>query len=142
MPQVLGINSTDRTLIPADSGEQVTVDNRGPGTVYYGDKAVSSTANVGSIASGDSDDFSLAYYWVSASHSQLVVSPSGVTQDPVEIVSADYAAGDSYQAVAADLNLAATAGDSTDTSFLAAFMGNVLGAALTKTKNYLAGVIG
>lgn len=60
----------------------------------------------------------------------------------VEISSDEYADADSYQVVAADLNLAAGAGDSTDTSFLGAIMGNVLGTALTKTKNYVGGLIG
>jgi len=48
----------------------------------------------------------------------------------------------SYQAVAADLNLDAGAGDSTNPKFIGAVMGNLLGDALTKTKNYLGGLIG
>ena len=50
----------------------------------------------------------------------------------------------SYQVVPADLNLGVNAGTSEagDSDFLAAVMGNVLGDALLKTKNYLAGVIG
>lgn len=55
-----------------------------------------------------------------------------------------YSSTGSYQPNAADLTLSATAGkDLVDgTAFLAAFMGNLFGAVLTKTGNYLAGVIG
>lgn len=55
-----------------------------------------------------------------------------------------YSSASSHQTYAADLELAAGAGkDVADgTSFLAAFMGNLLGGALTKTGNYLAGLIG
>lgn len=55
---------------------------------------------------------------------------------------AEYSGSSSNQAVAADLEVAATVGDNTDTSFIAAGMFNLIGDALTKTKNYLAGVIG
>lgn len=50
----------------------------------------------------------------------------------------------SFQAVAADLNLGVNAGtsDGGDTDFLAPVMGNVLGTNLTKTNNYIGGVIG
>lgn len=50
----------------------------------------------------------------------------------------------SFQPVAVDLNLAAGAGtsDAGDSSFIAPIMGNNLGASLTKTHNYLAGMIG
>ncbi len=50
----------------------------------------------------------------------------------------------SFQIVAPDLTLDAAAGtsDAGDTDFLAAIMGNLLGDSLTKTNNYLAGVIG
>lgn len=56
----------------------------------------------------------------------------------------DYIAADSFQPVAVDLNLGAAAGtsDAGDSAFLAPIMGNNLGASLTKTHNYLAGVIG
>jgi hypothetical protein len=55
-----------------------------------------------------------------------------------------YGQAGSYQAVAADLNLDAGAGTSGagDSDFLAAMMGNLLGDALTRTHNYLGGVIG
>lgn len=55
-----------------------------------------------------------------------------------------YAGSGSHQTVAADLDLAVGAGTSAagDTAFLAAGMFNLLGDALTKTKNYLGGVIG
>lgn len=57
---------------------------------------------------------------------------------------ADYAGVRSYQPIGPDLNLAATAGrDVADgTSFLAPVMGNIIGASLTKTGTYLAGLIG
>lgn len=57
---------------------------------------------------------------------------------------AEYGDAGSFQVIQADLNLAAGAGkDVADgTAYLAAVMGNVLGASLTKTGNYLAGVIG
>lgn len=50
----------------------------------------------------------------------------------------------SFQVVPADLDLDPAAGTSEagDTDFLAAIMGNLLGDSLTKTNNYLAGVIG
>lgn len=50
---------------------------------------------------------------------------------------------DSFQTVAADLNLDSGAGvDTPDTAFLAGVMGNVLGENLTETGNYVGGVIG
>jgi hypothetical protein len=57
-------------------------------------------------------------------------------------LSETYAGAHSYQSMAADLELAAGAGKDTDSAFLAAGMWNLLGDALTKTKNYLAGAIG
>jgi hypothetical protein len=55
-----------------------------------------------------------------------------------------YGAAGSHQVVAADLELGADAGtsDSGDTDFLAPIMGNLLGADLSKTHTYLAGLIG
>lgn len=55
-----------------------------------------------------------------------------------------YAGASSHQTIAADLELTAGAGTSTNgtSAFLAALMGNLLGATLTKTKNYLAGMLG
>ncbi len=54
-----------------------------------------------------------------------------------------YAGAASHQDIGPDLELAAAAGkDAPDTAFLAPIMGNLLGDALTKTGNYLAGVIG
>lgn len=58
---------------------------------------------------------------------------------------ATYSTSGSHQEVAADLTLAAAAGSAGaggDTDYLAAIMGNVLGADLTKIANYLAGLIG
>jgi hypothetical protein len=48
----------------------------------------------------------------------------------------------SYQADAFDLNVDAAIGDNTNTHFFAGGMWSILGASLTKTKNYLGGVIG
>lgn len=58
--------------------------------------------------------------------------------------STEYEEEGSFQPVAVDLNLAAGAGtsDAGDTSFLGAIMGNILGAALTKTHNFIGGLIG
>src|SRR4051812_30281636 len=100
----------ERVFVRADNSNQVEVKNRGPGTVYYGGRDVSSSVNDGSIASGDSEDLSQAKFLVASVSSQVVVNPSGVTQEPIELVSPDYAASGSHQEVAADLNLATTAG--------------------------------
>ncbi len=54
----------------------------------------------------------------------------------------EYADAASYQDVAVDLTLAAAAGKDTGTAYLSPIMGNLLGAALTRTKNYLGGLIG
>jgi hypothetical protein len=62
------------------------------------------------------------------------------------VVSRDAAYSDdgSRQALEADLEVAAGAGtsDADDSAYLGGIMGNVLGAALTKTHNIIAGVIG
>src|SRR3972149_3563712 len=52
------------------------------------------------------------------------------------------AGSSSHQMVAADLTLGAAAGSSAEPKYLAPIMGNLFGAALTATKNYLAGIIG
>jgi len=78
-----------------------------------------------------------------------VVEP-GVTQntDILNVgelrIEKEYGDENSFQPTASDLALKAGAGTSAagDSSFLAAVMGNVLGDLLTKTKNYVAGVIG
>lgn len=63
--------------------------------------------------------------------------------DDIELVK-EYADEGSYQPIAVDLELGPAAGPSGagDTDFLAAIMGNILGADLEKTHNYLAGIIG
>lgn len=53
-----------------------------------------------------------------------------------------YTGAASYQDVATDLELAAGAGKTGDTAFLAPVMGNVIGDALTKLGNYIGGLIG
>lgn len=57
---------------------------------------------------------------------------------------APYGAGDSFQPVEADLEIAAAAGsdDGTDTSHLAAVMGHIIGDTVVGEGNYLGGVIG
>lgn len=61
----------------------------------------------------------------------------------VAALSETYSSASSHQTVAADLELAAGAGRdvAAGTSFLAPIMGNLLGGALTKTGNYIAGII-
>lgn len=66
-------------------------------------------------------------------------------KDDVQIVSIrTYSGTDSFQLIAPDLTLSSTAGssDSTDPSFLAAGMGNVMGNNLAGTSNYVGGLIG
>lgn len=55
-----------------------------------------------------------------------------------------YEGEDSFQTVAADLQVGSDAGtsDASDTSFLAGVMGNILGENLSQTHNYVGGVIG
>jgi len=67
-----------------------------------------------------------------------------MTGDVLDLTNPGYAEFNSYQILPADLNLAVGAGSSiaAKPKYLAAIMGNILGDALTKTKNYLAGVIG
>lgn len=62
----------------------------------------------------------------------------------VFIKAVDIADTASLQPLAADLNVLAAVGTSTATvpAYIAAMMGNILGASLTKTANYLAGVYG
>lgn len=59
-------------------------------------------------------------------------------------ISETYEGGSSHQPIWADLELTPTAGsdEGTDPKFLAAIMGNVLGADLTSDSNFIAGVIG
>jgi hypothetical protein len=57
-------------------------------------------------------------------------------------VSETYDGARSHQSFSADLTLEPTAGKAADTSFLAAFMGNLFGDTLTRVANYLAGLIG
>jgi len=62
----------------------------------------------------------------------------------IEPAGGEYTGTGSYQLLGVDLNLDAAAGTSEagDTDFLAPIMGNVLGENLTKTNNYIAGLIG
>lgn len=73
-----------------------------------------------------------------------IASTTIATGESILADSTEYSGTDSYQPIAPDLNLAAAAGsnDGADPSFLAAVMGNVLGATLTDAANYLGGVIG
>lgn len=52
-----------------------------------------------------------------------------------------YAGTGSFQPIGPDLNLAAAAGSSTDSKYIATGMFNILGDALTKTKTYIAAAI-
>lgn len=61
---------------------------------------------------------------------------------PIGGIEDTFTGDSSYQTVAPDLTLDAAVGDDTDTHYFAAGMFNLFGAALTKTKNYLGGVIG
>lgn len=64
------------------------------------------------------------------------------SEDPI-VYSGSYSGASSYQNVESDLTLAAGAGRNVpDTSFLAPVMGNVFGTNMTKTGNYVAGIIG
>lgn len=70
----------------------------------------------------------------------LVINKDGsLTQVPSE-----YSGEGSHQVVAPDLNVSPDVGsdESTDPSFIAAIMGNLIGADLENASNYLAGVIG
>jgi hypothetical protein len=69
---------------------------------------------------------------------------SDVTPDMAIVSTLEYAGTDSFQNIAADLELDAAAGsdDGTDTSFIAPIMGNVLGDSVQGEGNYMAGVIG
>lgn len=69
--------------------------------------------------------------------SVLTIGPSGI-QGP----SATYSGTASYQPVGVDLTLGAAAGKTGDTAYLSPIMGNLMGASLTKTGNYLGGLIG
>lgn len=67
-----------------------------------------------------------------------------VTEDGLLGPDSPYSGASSFQPIAIDLELSAGAGKdiSSGTAFLAPMMGNLLGASLTKTGNYLSGVIG
>ena len=68
-------------------------------------------------------------------------APPETAGSPLEVAET-YAGTGSHQTVAADLELGAAAGNvATNPKFLAAIMGNLLGADLTKEGAYLAGVI-
>jgi hypothetical protein len=67
----------------------------------------------------------------------------GTGTQNIELVIDDESTG-SFQPIAADLTLDAAAGTSEvgDSAYKAPVMGNILGSALTKTKNIIAGIIG
>lgn len=76
---------------------------------------------------------------------QLMVKTPDCNRYPLQnVVAIEYDGSSSYQPVAPDLTLDASAGsaDGGDPSYLAAVMGNVLGEDLTKDANYIGGVIG
>jgi hypothetical protein len=106
-------------------------------------EALAVVAEMRTLGPYDSD----STYRVSCISGTLTVSVTTFTAarntDDVQ-ASVEYARGDSYQIVAADLTLDAEAGsdDGTDPKFLSAVMGNLLGDAVAGEGNYLAGVIG
>lgn len=65
--------TTSPTLVNID-GDLMVVQNLGPVTVYYGNQNVSSTANVGSIASGASASVTPGYYFATASGSASILA--------------------------------------------------------------------
>jgi hypothetical protein len=142
MADTLNVGTAKAVFVVADEENQKKVLVHGS-TVYYGGPNVSSSSNDGSITDGDSETFTDSKYFISAGSSQLVIE-EGPSGDEIEAAPEAYEGTDSHQVIAADLNLDAGAGTSAsgDSSFLGAIMGNVLGATLTKTKNYLAGLIG
>lgn len=75
--------------------------------------------------------------------SQAVASAPASSTNSVSVTVDGYGSTASFQDVAGDLTLSAGAGKNhPDTAFLAPVMGNLMGASLTKTGNYLGGVIG
>jgi len=74
-----------------------------------------------------------------------VADESGFVLDQLAVISyddEDYAGVNSFQPIGVDLNLAAGAGSSTDSKYIAPIMGNVIGDTLTKTKSYIGALIG
>lgn len=73
-----------------------------------------------------------------------VVSENGFEGSVLIEAESAYSGTDSFQPVAADLEVSAAGGssDGGDPSFIAPIMGNLLGADLTADANYLGGVIG
>ena len=142
------IDPSSTAQVQADADDQKTVIHAAGGTVYYADDpAVSASSNDGSLVVGDDLTVRQTTYFFSTDGARLEVSDVQAEADiagAVEVVSEEYAADGSYQPVAADLNLAAAAGTSAsgDTSFLAGVMGNIIGSALSKTHNFVAGLIG
>jgi hypothetical protein len=72
------------------------------------------------------------------------VNSDSIGLDDVHNVSETYSDVHSHQGISVDETLAAAAGSATSSSpkFLAAIMGNLFGASLTKAANYLGGIIG
>lgn len=72
------------------------------------------------------------------------VPDKSITAVKLDIAENDYSGSDSHQVLAPDLEVGAGVGTSEagDTSHIGAIMGNLIGAALTKTRNYLFGVAG
>lgn len=116
------------------------------GTLFAVTVTVPSAA--GTLAAGDNAHQGEVWAYTGASSptvgtDALTFSQSASSAAGGISTSPTYGGAGSYQPVAADLNLLAGAGKNVpDTAFLAAMMGNVLGDALTKTGNYLAGAIG
>lgn len=95
----------------------------------------SSIASSGTGIFGDADNVKFTI----GGTQLLSLTSSGLVGPPD-----NYSGSSSFQPLGIDLNLATTAGKdiSSGTAFLAPMMGNLIGASLTKTGTYLAGVIG
>jgi hypothetical protein len=139
------VGSAAAVYIAASPADQKKITNLGGGTLYYASAAsVSVGSNDGEVAEDDDVTIADGVYVIAAAPGTGLHIEDVTTDGRIELVSEDYSAGGSRQLIAADLNLAAAAGTSTagDSSFLGGIMGNLLGAALTKTHNFIGGVIG
>lgn len=154
MGNVTGGGREDLSLA---AGDILAVASVGHGVGYvsrFGDRPGDAGRGVTTIGDGESVTFgpftTPARFSVTCTSGALSFSSTPVdptAEDQVGgsvILSKVYGDADSYQPVAVDLELEAGAGtsDAGDTAFIAPIMGNALGADLTKTHNYIGGVIG
>jgi len=104
----------------------------------YSFSAVSSVTFESNGKFGDEGNWAL----VACSASQISPELQIGAGDDLTYSPEEYDGTSSFQPIAIDLNLAATAGSSTDPKYIAPIMGNVFGDTLTKTKTYIGGLIG